>query len=149
MSLTKTNPITAHTSPLDPFIPSPLHPLGTVILTAVTAAGISEHTRRSYQTSLGQFFTYLSEVLNIDPPLAEPEPDGRRILWAFRGNADILRHVTPTLLDGFRTWLQATGTGINTQETRLSAIVTFLSVCLGKPGGLERPLRQDFGEPSA
>ncbi|KAA3664104.1 MAG: hypothetical protein DWQ04_07430 [Chloroflexi bacterium] len=80
--------------------------LGAVILVAVTAAGISEHTRRSYQTSLGQFFSYISEVFNIDPPLAEPEPDGRRILWAFRGDASILRHITPAHLDGFRTWLQ-------------------------------------------
>ncbi|KAA3661613.1 MAG: hypothetical protein DWQ04_15995 [Chloroflexi bacterium] len=107
----------------------PRQSLGAIILTAITAAGISEHTRRSYQTSLGQFFAFLGETLELDFPLAEPEPDGRRILWAFRGDATILHHITPAHLDGFRTWLQATGAGINTQETRLSAVITFLSVC--------------------
>jgi len=114
-----------------------LQPLGAVVLTAITAAGISEHTRRSYQTSIGQFFAFLSETLGLDSPLAEPEPDGRRILWAFRGDAFVLHHITPAHLDGFRTWLQATGAGINTQETRLSAVITFFTLPAGA-GGVPR-----------
>ncbi|MCA9958310.1 MAG: hypothetical protein KC443_04720 [Anaerolineales bacterium] len=98
--------LTTQNSALIPGSLPPVMPLGQVVQTAVIAAGRSEHTRRSYMTSIGQFFQYLSDELHIDPPLAEPDTDGRKTLWLFRGDSRALLPITPSLLDGFRHWLQ-------------------------------------------
>ena len=121
--------LTTQPNALIPDTQSPIQPLGDLVHNAVIAAGRSPHTRRAYQTSIGQFFQYLSQAQNITPPLAEPETNGRKTIWAFRGDSRILLHITPSLLDGFRTWLENTGASPNTQETRLAAVITFLSVC--------------------
>lgn len=121
--------LTTQNNALVPGGQPPIQPLGEVVHTAVIAAGRSSHTRRSYLTSIGQFFQYMSHKLNIDPPIAEPDTVGRKTMWAFRGDNRVLSHITPSLLDGFRTWLEASGATINTQETRLAAVVTLLSVC--------------------
>lgn len=120
--------LTTRNRPAPAFNP-PILPLGRVVQTAVIAAGHSKHTRRSYVTSIGQFCQYLSGELGISPPLAEPERDGRRTRWAFRQDSRVLGHISPSMLDGFRQWLAANGASANTQEVRIAAIVTFLSVC--------------------
>jgi integrase len=104
-------------------------PLGVLVHTAVTAASRSEHTRRSYKTGLGQFFAYLGAALGTDRPLAQPGKNGRATVWAFRGTAEIVTHISPSLVDGFRAWLDEAGLSTNAVENRVSAVRTFLAVC--------------------
>jgi integrase len=104
-------------------------PLGELVQAAVTAAGRSSHTRRAYQTSIGQFLQYMSGVLDTARPLAESGQDGRRTVWTYRGTAEVLRHVMPSHIDGFRSWLDAGGAATNALEARYAAVKTFLAVC--------------------
>ncbi len=105
------------------------HPLGALVHTAVLAASQSPNTQRAYKTSIGQFFVFLGGALGAERPLAEAGRNGRSVMWAFRGTADILRHIKPSHLDGFRSWLMARELSVNAIESRYAAVKTFLSVC--------------------
>lgn len=104
-------------------------PLGDLVNMAVIVASNSKNTRRAYRQSIGQFFQYLSEVLGTERPIAETTKEGRKTVWLYRGTAAILKHLTPSVLDGFTVWLEASaGVSINTANARFYAVKTFLSV---------------------
>lgn len=105
-------------------------PLGELVRGAVVAAGRSAHTRRQYATSLGQFWQYVGRATNAPGELAEctRDADGRSV-WSYRGDARLVGRLSPSGVDGFRSWLQANGASPATVEIRFAAVKTFLSVC--------------------
>lgn len=113
-------------------------PLADLVDMALAAAGpASGHTRRNYQTAIGQFVTYLDatmghalpdELAGQWRPLARASLDRRRTVWAFNGPAAVLRLVAPSTLDGFRAQLEAGNASANTATNRVYAVRTFLSV---------------------
>ena len=122
-------------------------PLAEVVRATLDAAGKSEHTRRSYETSIALFVAYLEarRGMLIPPdllPLVEKVCNGARsLVTANTGKkavsydygaapAAVLRLVDQALLDGFSAWRLTQGDKPNTATIRIYAVRSFLAVAL-------------------
>ena len=113
-------------------------PLAELIASALSSAGRSKATQRSYQNSYWPFFCNISMTNGVIPcPLilppcgvhfAETTTEGKRTIWIVRPPSAVLRFVTAPLLDGFRAWRIATGDTTATATIRLYAVRTLLAI---------------------
>ncbi len=131
----------------------PPQPLSAVITEALQAAGRSEATRRSYQTAIGLFLTYLDQTIGdqlpadiqaVWRPFAESAYEGRRVVWTIRAPVAVLRLVNATSLDQFRAWRESQGDSMNSATQRVYAVRTWLAVAL-RDGLLSAEQAQSLG----
>lgn len=127
-------------------------PLGEIVAAALSAAGRSEATRRSYQTAIGLFLQYVDQVCGDGlpgelaerwRPFAEATTEGKRTVWMYRAPAAILRLANAALLDGFRAWRETQGDSVNSASQRVYAVRTFLAVAF-RDGFLTAEQAQGF-----